>query len=389
MHEHKEAGNVAKKMIFLANKLHVLKHRASGTLRYDMILATTLMVDDMPADSPALGNRIYTDILEHIDLGVIVLDTAGEEVVFQNHAATTIFEGMRGKLNYKTISALLLQGMVSGQGLGNSQSLHFKNRLLGYTVYVISDQYLVILIRDITESARLESIAEAVNTMENITHIFSGIRHELGNPINSIKMTLSVLKKNLDRYKHDTIEEYVDRTLAEITRVEYLLKSLKSYSMFENPVMQDVDVAAFMELFQSLVAGGLERQTITLEVSVANDARWVRVDPRALQQVMLNLIANAVDALEGRDNPTITIATEQREDFIWITVHDNGVGIPHKDQQHLFKPFYTTKSQGTGLGLVITKKMVVAMNGRIGLVSEEGVGTTVTLAIPEGRHADD
>ena len=346
------------------------------------------MVDDMPADTPALGNRVYADILEHIDLGVIVLDTAGEEVVFQNHTANTIFEGMRGKLNYKTISALLLQGMVAGQGLGKSQSLHFKNRLLGYTVYIISDQYVVILIRDITESARLESIAEAVNAMENITHIFSGIRHELGNPINSIKMTLSVLKKNLDRYKRDTIEQYVDRTLAEITRVEYLLKSLKSYSMFENPVMQDVDVAAFMELFQSLVTGGLERQAITLKVSVADDARWVRVDPRALQQVMLNLIANAVDALEGRDNPTITIATEQREDFIWITVRDNGVGIPQEVQQHLFKPFYTTKSQGTGLGLIITKKMVTAMNGRIGVVSEEGVGTTVTLAIPEGRYAD-
>ena len=346
------------------------------------------MVDDMPADTPALGNRVYADILEHIDLGVIVLDTAREEVLFQNHTANTIFEGMQGKLNYKTISALLLQGMVAGQGLGKSQSLHFKNRLLGYTVYIISDQSLVILIRDITESARLESIAEAVNAMENITHIFSGIRHELGNPINSIKMTLSVLKKNLDLYKKDTIEQYVDRTLAEITRVEYLLKSLKSYSMFENPVMQDVDVAAFMELFQSLVAGGLERQAIKLEVSVADDARWVWVDPRALQQAMLNLIANAVDALDGRDNPTITIATEQREDFIWITVRDNGVGIPREDQQHLFKPFYTTKSQGTGLGLIITKKMVTAMNGRIGVVSEEGVGTTVTVAIPEGRHAD-
>jgi signal transduction histidine kinase len=64
------------------------------------------------------------------------------------------------------------------------------------------------------------------------------------------------------------------------------------------------------------------------------------------------------------------------------------VGIPREDQQHLFKPFYTTKSQGTGLGLVITKKMVASMDGRIGVVSEEGVGTTVTLAIPEGRHAD-
>jgi two-component system nitrogen regulation sensor histidine kinase NtrY len=105
--------------------------------------------------------------------------------------------------------------------------------------------------------------------------------------------------------------------------------------------------------------------------------------------VMLNLIANAVDALAGRDDPAISITTQQRDDFIWITVQDTGVGIPSADQQHLFKPFYTTKSNGTGLGLVITKKMVAAMNGRIGMVSQEGVGTTVTISIPEGRHEDD
>jgi signal transduction histidine kinase len=341
---------------------------------------------------PSLGSDIYADILEHIDLGVMVLDKAKEEIVFQNHAAIAIFDGMRGSLDYKAISALLLQGMGTGhkgQGFNKSQSLHYKNRLLGYTVYIISDRYLGILIRDITESARLESIAEAVNAMENITHIFSGIRHELGNPINSIKMTLSVLKKNLNRYAQDTVEQYVDRTLAEITRVEYLLKSLKSFSMFENPVLQDVDMAAFMELFQSLVAAGLERQGIRMEVLVVPDARWVRADPRALQQVMLNLIANAVDALAGRDDPAISITTQQRDDFIWITVQDTGVGIPSADQQHLFKPFYTTKSNGTGLGLVITKKMVAAMNGRIGMVSQEGVGTTVTISIPEGRHEDD
>jgi signal transduction histidine kinase len=353
-----------------------------------MMMAMTPTVNDVRSDIPSLDSHIYADILECIDLGVIVLDTAREAIVFQNRTSIAIFDDMSGPLDYKAVSALLLQGMGTGQGFGKSQSFHYKNRLLGYTVYVISDQYLVILIRDITDSARLESIAEAVNAMENITHIFSGIRHELGNPINSIKMTLSVLKKNLDRYAQDTIEQYVDRTLAEITRVEYLLKSLKSFSMFENPVMQDVDLAEFMELFQSLVAGGLERHAIRMEVLVAADARWVCADPRALQQVMLNLIANAVDSLEGRDDPAIIIATQRRDNFIWITVQDTGVGIPPDDQQHLFKPFYTTKSNGTGLGLVITKKMVAAMNGRIGLVSQEGVGTTVTLAIPEGHHAD-
>src|SRR4030042_6654345 len=133
---------------------------------------------------PAVGTYldsacIYADILEHIDLGIIVLDSAKEEVVFQNNVAMGIFENSKGPTDYKTISTLLLQSMGKGiisAGFGKPQTLHYKNRLLGYTAYVISHNCIGILIRDITESARLESIAEAVNAMENITYIFSGIR---------------------------------------------------------------------------------------------------------------------------------------------------------------------------------------------------------------------
>ena len=342
-------------------------------------------------EAHTVGSCIYADILKYIDLGIIVIDTTQGEVVFQNKEAVDIFEDTADSMDYKALSTLLLQGMgegITSDSFGKRQTLHYKNRLLGYTSYRISDVYIGILIRDITENARLESIAEAVNTMENITYIFSGIRHELGNPINSIKMTLSVLRKNLNRYSGDTVQQYVDRTLAEISRVEYLLKSLKSFSMFENPIIQDVNLPDFMDLFQSLVADDLEKDGIMIEVTLSPEAQWVCADPRALQQAMLNLIANAADALEGRDNPTIFIKTRRKDDFIWITVQDNGIGIPHDDQQNLFKPFYTTKPNGTGLGLMLTKKMLAKMNSSIGIVSQEDVGTTVTISIPAGLVED-
>jgi len=331
---------------------------------------------------------VYADILKHIDVGIIVLDIKEEQIAFQNKEAMSIFEDTLDSIDYKTLSTLLLQGMREGHisdGFGKPQTLHYKNRLLGYTVYLISDVYIGILVRDITENARLQSIAEAVNAMENITYIFSGIRHELGNPINSIKMTLSVLKNNLDKYSQATVQEYVDRTLAEILRVEYLLKSLKSFSMFENPSIQHVDLPDFMYLFQSLVVGDLEKSGIKLNITVSPEAKWVRADSRALQQVMLNLISNAAHALEKRDNPEIVISAVKKDGLVWIDVEDNGVGIPSEDQKNLFKPFYTTKPHGTGLGLVITRKMLAKMNSRIGIMSREDVGTTVTISIPEGR----
>jgi len=335
---------------------------------------------------------VYDNILQYIDVGILVLNINEEQIAFQNKQALIIFEDTTDSMDYETLSTLLLQGMGKGlisDGFGKPQTLHYKNRLLGYTAYPISDVYIGILIRDITESARLESIAEAVNAMENITYIFSGLRHELGNPINSIKMTLSVLKKNLGRYSQTTVREYVDRTLAEISRVEYLLKSLKSFSMFENPIIQNVNLFEFMDLFQSLVVDDLEKNGIKINITLSPEAKWARADPRALQQVMLNLIANAADALESRDNPQIVISTVKKNGLFWIDVEDNGIGIPNEDQKNLFKPFYTTKPHGTGLGLAITRKMLTKMHSRIGIMSRKDVGTTVTISMPEGRGEDE
>jgi signal transduction histidine kinase len=334
---------------------------------------------------------VYAEILKYIDVGIIILDIKKAQLVFHNEEMERIFEKSVDYLNYKTLSMMLLQDIGDGlfsNGFGKPQTLQHKNRLLGYTAYPLTDAYIGIVIRDITESARLESLAEAVNAMDNFTYIFSGIRHELGNPINSIKMTLSVLKKNLKKYSEATIQEYVDRTLAEIVRVEYLLKSLKSYSMFEKLIVKDVYLPDFMDLFQSLVVSDLEKSGVKLNIYISPKAKWARADPRALQQVLLNLIANAADALKGKDNPHINISTVKKDGLVWIDVADNGIGIPTDAQKNLFKPFYTTKPHGTGLGLVIIRKMLANMSSRIGVMSREGLGTTVTISIPEGGGGD-
>lgn len=339
-------------------------------------------------DIPCPGRCLYADIIGNIDIGVIVLDVQNEKLVFQNKFVKDIFKATLSQKEYNTLINLLLPGFdndFSWEGFGKPQTTHFKDRLLGYTAYLIANnEFIWMLIRDITEKARLESMAEEVNITENIKYIFSSIRHELGNPINSIKMTLSVLKKNLGTYSGDTIRGYVDRSLTEISRVEYLLKSLKSFSMFENPIVQNVHLPDFLDRFLYLVTEDSEQFGIEIKTELSPEAEWGGADPRALQQVMLNLVTNAFDAVKEIDNPKIVISTLKRDDMIYIEVEDNGCGISADHQENLFKPFYTTKSNGTGLGLVITRRVLNSMNGQIKIKSEEDVGTTVTISIPEG-----
>jgi PAS domain S-box-containing protein len=241
--------------------------------------------------------------------------------------------------------------------------------------------------RDITERLRLESIAEAVNTMNNIGYVFSGIRHEIGNPINSIKMTLGVLKRNFDKYNKADIIEYIERALSESSRVEYLLKTLRNFNMYETPELQNIDLRLFFDKFSSLVKGDLSlKKGIDFRISVEQGAEFSYADPRALQQVLLNICNNSADALEGRPGPRIEIKVTKLSDMILIRVNDNGAGISREEDANLFKPFYTTKVHGTGLGLVIVKKMLASMNGVIEIGSEKNVGTTVDIMIPGAKY---
>jgi C4-dicarboxylate-specific signal transduction histidine kinase len=120
---------------------------------------------------------------------------------------------------------------------------------------------------------------------------------------------------------------------------------------------------------------------------VLPEARYVTVDTRALQHVAMNLLANALDALEGIDNPSLKIRGEAIGERVFLSLIDNGCGMPAELVENAFKPFFTTKPHGTGLGLVISKKMLAQMNCDIKLQSMQGMGTTMTLGMPKSKSA--
>jgi PAS domain S-box-containing protein len=240
--------------------------------------------------------------------------------------------------------------------------------------------------RDIEEQKRLESIAEAVATMKSIGYVFSGIRHELGNPINNMKTLLTVLKKGLERSKPSEIEETIDTVLEEIGRVEFLLRSLRTFNMFESPEVEIIRLEPFLGRLLNLAGDDFDKRGIAVDVDLDANAAWVLADPRALQQVLLNLLANSADALEEIDQASITIATKPTGRLIEISVEDNGKGMTSTEIRNLFKPLFTTKPNGTGLGLLMVRKLLAKMDGTVKLVSEPGRGTTATITLPRSRE---
>ena len=213
---------------------------------------------------------------------------------------------------------------------------------------------------------------------------FSGIRHEIGNPINSAKMALSVLKENLHDFSAEAILEFVERSMDELLRVEFLLKSLRNINMYEKPVVESINLGQFLDRFVSLVWEDFSKSGIRINTTFHPKAQFASVDPRALQQVLLNIFTNAADAMIASEKKTIEVSTLYQRGFVWLQISDTGCGIPEDKVLDIFKPFYTTKMQGTGLGLVISRKMLAQMNCTIDISNNVDGGTTVAISIPEG-----
>jgi PAS domain S-box-containing protein len=239
----------------------------------------------------------------------------------------------------------------------------------------------VVVGRDVTERERLEAVAAAVNMMDNVGFIFSSIRHELGNPVNSIKTALSVLREQIDVYTRETVIDYLDRTLNEIGRVEYLLKAFKTFNMFEHPRIEPVGMNRFLGDFLGLLGDDFGKRGITVRLHAPAGLGDGLIDPRALNQALLNLVTNAADAVEHTGEPRIILSAQRRGRRIFLHVADNGQGMGPEQLAKLFRPFFTAKQHGNGLGLAIVKKLVTKMGGTVDVVSALGVGTTVTLSL--------
>jgi C4-dicarboxylate-specific signal transduction histidine kinase len=147
-----------------------------------------------------------------------------------------------------------------------------------------------------------------------------------------------------------------------------------------------MSIPGFVEQFLPLVREDFTKKGIDLDLQLDPGAERIFADPRALQQVLLNILTNASDAVSEKEHPKIELRIFKSGRMIHIETEDNGSGIPEEKMKDLFKPFYTTKTKGTGLGLVIVKKMLTKMKGTIEVKSRRDVGTLVTITLPEGMH---
>ncbi len=176
------------------------------------------------------------------------------------------------------------------------------------------------------------------------------------------------------------LEQYLDVAKGEINRLDYIVTQFLGAI---RPAPLQLKLGSLNEVVEKtleLLRPEIENRGVTIKTKLARDLTATPIDATQLQQVLVNLVKNAMQAMTT--GGTLTLQTGETSDGVWVSVADTGGGIPQEQINRIFEPFYTTKKKGTGLGLMIVQRIVRAHNGRIELESHVGRGTTFRIWLP-------
>ena len=203
--------------------------------------------------------------------------------------------------------------------------------------------------------------------------------HEINTPLTGISSYVQILQKKLSDGHHSQILEKIEAQTERVTRI---IKNLLNFA--RNPSetsFHQVDLKESLEEIISLIEYKLKNLSINLELNL-NPLKLIWADGERLQQVFLNIILNAIDAMP--EGGTLKIELEQTDTAAVIRIEDTGTGIKEQDLPHIFDPFFTTKGigKGTGLGLSISYAIIKEHEGHIAVESESGKGSLFSIHIP-------
>jgi signal transduction histidine kinase len=232
--------------------------------------------------------------------------------------------------------------------------------------------------------AEVASRLAHTDQLASLGQLAAGLAHEIKNPLAGIQGALEIMRQDLES---EPDRELCGRMLAELDRVNETLQSLLTSAKPSPPRRRMVDLQELLEDVRRLMAPGLRRRGVALEVETPPDELLARIDSGKIRQVLVNLVTNAADALDGEGRIELRAGHLAEQGGAIIAVEDNGPGIPAEQAAKVFDPFFTTKFAGTGLGLSIARSLVEQHGGTLELETEPGKGTTFYLVLPSSDQA--
>lgn len=332
----------------------------------------------------ALQHQYLNKVINMLDTAIIFYHAESGKVIWLNEAFKELFQvphlgnisGMQKRHPELYIKTMQLQ--VGKHQMETAHSSKGKIKLLMQSSgFETQDGSFRIIV--------YQNINEAIDETETRAwhKLLRVLTHEIMNSIGPISSLAETLHDRLEHWEGE--QDIEDLKLGIFTikrRSEGLLQFAKSYRLInkvDQPQFSEILVVQLFENIYQLLEPTLIQKNIDVDIIIKNTRMILRADVNLLEQVIINLLLNAIEAVKEEEEPYISLSAIETKDHIQLKIQDNGAGMSPEIQEQIFTPFFTTKKTGTGVGLTLSKQIMLMHGGNISVDSVEGEGSTFTL----------
>jgi signal transduction histidine kinase len=240
-----------------------------------------------------------------------------------------------------------------------------------------------IILHDITESRRTEQQTIESERFNALTLLAAGVAHEIGNPLNSLNIHLQLIEREARKVDGDgraQLQESVEVARAEINRLDSIISQFLRAIRPTRPQLRPENINTIVEEAVRFFAPEIKDREIVVEQELRSDLPLLELDRDQIKQAFYNVIKNGFEAMKARGR--LRIRTDMDESHVLVRFSDSGGGISAENLGRVFEPYFTTKTSGTGLGLLIVRRIVREHGGEMSIESSEGHGLTLTIRLP-------
>src|SRR5438876_5550829 len=239
------------------------------------------------------------------------------------------------------------------------------------------------ILRDITESRRSAQETIESDRLNALTLLAAGVAHEIGNPLNSLHIHLQLMERklhDLDDNAKTELQESIDVARSELNRLDSIVTQFLRAIRPSKPQLYPENVNTIVEEAVRFFAPEIQDRDVVVEQELRSDLPLLQIDRDQMKQAFYNVIKNSLEAMKRRG--ILRIRTDMDDTHVLISFIDTGSGMSAENLSRVFEPYFTTKPSGTGLGLLIVRRIVREHGGELSIQSSQGKGLTLTIRLP-------